>query len=135
MRFQALSSAFLTAAIVALGSGLGQPPAQSNPAPKGPSPQGCVSCHIQTPDGDHRLGASLAKLNHPAVSAVSTVPNDCLKCHRMRKPVFSQSIHKAHYKKGPLSEFNKKFNGECSQCHQMNGKTGVAFNKSGPRNW
>lgn len=134
MRFQAFLAATFVAAVLALGSGAGKPP-PDEPASKDAYPNGCVSCHVKGADGDHRLAADLTQLKHPSLSMVKNVPADCLKCHRSRKPAFGPLIHVAHFGKGAGSIFNQKFGGNCAHCHTMNAKTGVAANKSGPKNW
>ena len=114
---------------------IGASPLLAKQETKDPVPNGCVSCHIKTEDGDHTLKTVLAAKKHLSVATLKTLPTDCLKCHKNMETTFSQFMHKAHFGKGEASEFVKKFKGDCNACHKMDPKTGKAAQKSGPKNW
>lgn len=128
---RAFSVVFIAAVAVLLGAG--SSPTQK----KDPFPSGCVSCHAKVPDGDHRLNVELKKVKHVGIASVKTVPGDCVRCHKgsATKPKFSAVVHKSHYGRGARSLFNKRFKGDCTHCHEMNGKTGGVTTKSGAKNW
>lgn len=134
-------------AIVALftvsGSGLADQKAKPAPAlpgitAKDPFPNGCVSCHVITPDHrDMRLGPLLKTLKHRNVDAVvKIVPNDCGKCHRAgTEKGLEKQFHKMHFGKKEKSVFVTEFGGQCLNCHALDPTTGKMTVKSGPRNW
>jgi hypothetical protein len=129
-----------------------QPQERSIPGINAPDPfiNGCVSCHVNKPEGDGRLstamkqwakGASpklLAKAKaaapkgmtltgkHPPIP-VNLVPGGCLSCHGKNSkigPPMAQMIHLIHLT-GEENNFIKKHGGECTHCHKLNLTTGL----------
>ncbi|MCB8933138.1 MAG: hypothetical protein M9921_00215 [Fimbriimonadaceae bacterium] len=98
-------------------------------------PKGCVSCHVVVEGQDHRLSALLAKVKgHPKLKAGVAVPTECAKCHRAESPLgeIGSLLHRAHYARLEESEFVKKFQGACLNCHTLDSKTGKMGLKTGP---
>ncbi|HXH60953.1 MAG TPA: hypothetical protein VNI20_06305 [Fimbriimonadaceae bacterium] len=107
---------------------------------KDPFPNGCVSCHITTPEGmDVRLNVLTKNIKgHPNIASfVKVVPTDCMKCHKDggKIPSMDVVVHKAHFAKGEESIFVEKFNGDCKACHVLDMKTYEMGVKSGAKNW
>jgi len=103
-------------------------------------PSGCVDCHISQGEGkDYRVPAELAKITgHPKIDKiVKTVPKDCLICHKNgpKPPVFSQAMHKVHFRNPKGNAFIAVYKGACLNCHSLDIDTGVMSVKSGPKNW
>ncbi len=135
MTWTLLAGAALTA--VALS---GQSKITTPPPPKDPYPNGCVSCHVKTPDGkDARIHLETKKVpKHPDISAiVKVVPTDCMKCHKpaVKTPTLGVAVHKAHFINGEKSVFATRFKGDCNTCHRLDVKTYKMGVKSGPKNW
>ena len=120
-----------------------------------PYPHGCVDCHINDVDQERDTRfktllsswaeradpALLAKAQatmptgavlkgkHPAVgSALQSVPAKCLPCHGKTSktaPPFAALMHVIHLGGGADNSFLTVFQGECTHCHKLDGKTGL----------
>lgn len=140
------------------------PPAQKIPGinAEDPFPQGCVGCHINYVDMkmDTRFATLLKKWGekvepgllakaqgaapegvtltgkHPAAtSALSNVPEGCLKCHgktSKKAPLFSRLIHRIHLVGGEENHYMTVFQGQCTYCHKFDSATGAWSSRSGP---
>lgn len=97
-------------------------------------PAGCVGCHVAGDGQDHRLATVLAGVKgHPKLKAGVVVPTECAKCHRPESPLgaIGPLMHKVHYGKAENSEFVKKYQGACLNCHALDAKTGKMRLKTG----
>lgn len=108
--------------------------AAATPAKKDAYPRACVDCHAKP---EMRISALLQKPNaaltaklqplapakltgkHPAVAfAFKDIPAKCMTCHTPTSktaPRFSRIMHAIHLTDGQ---------GECTNCHKLNAKTG-----------
>ncbi|NHA16159.1 hypothetical protein [Thioalkalivibrio sp. XN279] len=98
--------------------------------------EGCADCH----DGAAvaTVGALLETLGHPDVSDDTEVlPADCSDCHSEEGGMWllSEVAHMSHYREPAENKFVQEFGGDCRHCHVMDGETGEAGVKSGPKNW
>ena len=125
-------------------------------------PNACIDCHVNHPEMkmDARLSTviggftkqvdekTLAKAKaasadpskikgkHPAVDAAfKDIPNACLKCHKRDSktaPPFAHLAHAIHLVGGQENYFMTVYQGECTQCHKLDQKTGAWSIPSGP---
>jgi len=101
-------------------------------------PNGCISCHF-TENSRIPVMLSNAYPNHPKVSSMKMIPNDCGKCHKkgFKHGELSEIIHKTHDVKTEnktMDEIKEK----CSSCHQIEIDVIDAINfkiKSCEKNW
>ncbi|MGB5623467.1 MAG: hypothetical protein WBN65_13325 [Gammaproteobacteria bacterium] len=102
-------------------------------------PQGCVSCHTNTDDGDMRLNHMLQRVSHSmAGQRTLVIPDGCDRCHADADSIggaLSTLVHRAHYEDPVHEKFVNEFNGECRSCHAVDYETGKIGVKSGERNW
>jgi hypothetical protein len=97
---------------------------------------GCVDCHDGTAAAT--VGALLETLGHPDVGEDTEVlPDDCSDCHSEEGGMWllSEVAHMSHYREAADNKFVQDFDGDCRHCHVMDGETGEASVKSGPKNW
>ena len=100
-------------------------------------PNGCVSCHTESADGDMRLGPLLEQLGHKKIDKmVETVPGDCMECHSEDGGFgeLYEYIHPAHFDDAATNKFVVGFEGKCTHCHAI-GEDGEMPVKSGAKNW
>ncbi len=98
--------------------------------------KGCVDCHKVDGKNDYRISAYLPK-DHPDVSKLKTIPNDCASCHKRggAGPELQTLIHQNHYGNTEKNGFVLYYKGACLNCHVLDVKTGLVSIKSGPKNW
>jgi cytochrome c553 len=98
--------------------------------------KGCVDCHKVDGKNDYRITVSLPK-DHPDVSKLKTVPNDCASCHKRggAGPELQTLMHETHYRNTEKNGFVLYYKGACLNCHAVDVKTGQVSVKSGPKNW
>ena len=91
---------------------------------------GCVSCHSPEVMGQ-TLDAALVRSDHANISrSVNELPGDCTMCHRDGS--LGPIIHRTHFRQTRPADAPVM---PCLACHRMNPATGVAENKSAPKNW
>lgn len=82
------------------------------------------------------LAGMAIKGRHPeAADSLDDIPAACLDCHddaAGKAPPFSRLIHLVHLTGGAQNHFVSVFQGECTLCHKLDGRTGVWSIPSGP---
>lgn len=87
------------------------------------NPKGCASCH-------NSLTAQLKNIEgHPPVPVESVT--DCLNCHEEGNQIFSNGLHKGHYK--GQNKFETEYNGSCVNCHKLSEKGDVVIPGLAPK--
>lgn len=119
-----------------------------------PRPKACVDCHANRPDMnyDGRLstlinswskkvdpevlakaqktviqGVTLTGIHPDASVAFNSIPDGCLRCHRLRPtaPPFEAVVHLIHLTGGEKNHFITFYQGDCTNCHKLNPNNGV----------
>jgi hypothetical protein len=136
------------------------PAARKIPGINAPDPyaKACVDCHVKGPDRPAPLSVIIKQWNtkvDPSLLAkaqsaapkglmlkgkhfgapATDVPASCLKCHAKGSkvaPPFATMMHAIHLTGGDANSFMTTFQGECTDCHKLNAKTGEWSIPSGP---
>lgn len=95
-------------------------------------PNGCNDCHRKVNEQtDRSLAAGIASMvkagTHPKVSdrLMKDLPKQCVTCHKPdSKQPMGDVMHKAHLAGGADNHFITAYQGQCTECHAVDLKTG-----------